>query len=190
MCSCRCRCPWSDGLPARETAAPRKPPAGSVAFAERSAPNRLIGTMSDTPRETRLNPRNSERSRSGWMVAVVVLLLSIAVIGAVIFWANPGELSAPSRTATTQPAAQPPQAPSPPPRLAASDDTMQSLNALQQSVKDLQSSQQHLTDQLDLVQRRLAAEQGERKMLSEQVGALSGRVDGLSTSATKKPASR
>jgi hypothetical protein len=124
------------------------------------------------------------------MVAVVVLLLSIAVIGAVIFWANRGELSAPSRTATTQPAAQPPQAPSPPPRLEASDDTMQSLNALQQSVKDLQSSQQHLTDQLDLVQRRLAAEQGERKMLSEQVGALSGRVDGLSTSATKKPASR
>jgi hypothetical protein len=113
------------------------------------------------------------------MVAVVVLLLSIAVIGAAVFWANRAELSTPSRTATTQPAAQPPQAPSPPPRAEASDDTMQSLNALQQSVKDLQSSQQHLTDQLDLIQRRLAAEQGERKMLSEQVGALSGRVDGL-----------
>jgi chromosome segregation ATPase len=79
---------------------------------------------------------------------------------------------------------------------------MQALNELQQSVKGLQASQQHITDQLEVIQRQLASEQGERKLLSEQVGALSGRVDGLSASATsvttgtasqspkKKPASR
>jgi chromosome segregation ATPase len=79
---------------------------------------------------------------------------------------------------------------------------MQLLNALQQSLTGLQASQQHTADQLELIQRQLASEQGERKMLSEQVGALSGRVDGLSASATsvttgtasqspkKKPASR
>ncbi|MDB5606636.1 MAG: hypothetical protein JWP25_3536 [Bradyrhizobium sp.] len=134
------------------------------------------------------------------MIVLVVLLLSVVGIGAVVFWANYDQLSASLRAATAQPAAQP-QAPSPP-RVEAPDDTMQSLNALQQSVQGLQAAQQNMADQLELVRRQLASEQGERKMLSEQVGALSGRVDGLSTSATpvttgtapqspkKKPASR
>ena len=118
------------------------------------------------------------------MVSLVVVLLSVAGIGAMGFWANYGQLSAPPRppTAAAQPAVQP-QAPSPP-RVEASDDTMQSLNALQQSVQGLQALQRQMADQLELIQRQLASEQGERKMLSEQVGALSGRVDGLSTSAT------
>ncbi len=116
------------------------------------------------------------------MVTLVVVLLSVAGIGAMGFWANHGQLSAPPPTATAQPAVQP-QAPSPP-RVEASDDTLQSLNALQQSVQGLQASQRQMADQLEFIQRQLASEQGERKMLSEQVGALSGRVDGLSTSAT------
>jgi hypothetical protein len=66
-----------------------------------------------------------------------------------------------------------------------SDDTMQALNALQQSVKGLQTSQQNMADQLEVIQRQLASEQGERKLLSEQVGALSGRVDGRATSVTR-----
>jgi TolA-binding protein len=155
--------------------------------------------MGDTSRETQL-PKNGERSRSGRLVTVVVLLLSVVGIGAAVFWANYDPFSETSRTATAQPAAQP-QAQSSP-RVEASDDTMQVLNALQQSVKGLQASQQHMADQLEVIQRQLASEQGERKLLSEQVGALSGRVDGLSTSATsvttgtaslspkKKPASR
>jgi peptidoglycan hydrolase CwlO-like protein len=129
--------------------------------------------MGDTSREI-----NSEQSRSGRMVILVALLLSVVGIGAVVFWANYDQLSASLRTATTQPATQP-QTPSSPP---VPDDTMRSLSALQQSVKGLQAAQQNMADQLDLVQRQLASEQGERKMLSEQVGALSGRVDGLSTS--------
>lgn len=151
--------------------------------------------MGDTSRETQF-PKNGERSRSGRLVTVVVLLLSVVGIGAAVFWANYDQFSETSRTATAQPAAQP-QAPSSP-----RDDTMQALNALQQSLKGLQASEQHMADQLEVIQRQLASEQGERKLLSEQVGALSGRVDGLSTSATsattgtaslspkKKPASR
>ena len=155
--------------------------------------------MGDTSRETQL-PKSGERSRSGRLVTVVVLLLSVVGIGAAVFWANYDQFSETSRTAAAQPAA-PPQAPSLP-RVEASDDTMQVLNALQQSVNGLQASQQHMADQLEVIQRQLASEQGERKLLSEQVGALSGRVDGLSPSATsvatgtasqspkKKPASR
>jgi peptidoglycan hydrolase CwlO-like protein len=115
------------------------------------------------------------------MVILVALLLSVVGIGAVVFWANYDQLSASLRTVTAQPATQP-QVPSSPP---VQDDTMRSLNALQQSIKGLQTAQQNMSDQLDLVQRQLASEQGERKMLSEQVGALSGRVDGLSTSTNR-----
>jgi hypothetical protein len=43
-------------------------------------------------------------------------------------------------------------------------------------VKDLQ-------DKLSETKRELAAEQGERKMLSEQVGSLAGRVDGLTAAS-------
>jgi chromosome segregation ATPase len=133
------------------------------------------------------------------MVILVVLLLSVVGISAVL-WANYGQLSALSPTATTQPATQPQAMSSP--RVEVSDDAIQSLNALQQSVKGIQASQQHTADQLERIQRQLASEQGERQLLSEQVGALSGRVDGLSTSAAsistgtasqspkRKPASR
>jgi hypothetical protein len=40
-----------------------------------------------------------------------------------------------------------------------------------------------MADQLSETKRELAAEQGERKMLSEQVGSLAGRVDGLTAAS-------
>lgn len=49
-------------------------------------------------------------------------------------------------------------------------------------VKDLAASLQQATDKLEVTQRRLAAEQGERQLLSEQVGALSARLSALSAS--------
>jgi hypothetical protein len=76
------------------------------------------------------------------MVTLVVLLLSAVGIGAMVFWANYDQLSAPSRAATAQPAVQP-QDPSPP-RVEASDDTMRLLNELRQSVTGLQTSQQYM----------------------------------------------
>jgi uncharacterized protein HemX len=134
--------------------------------------------MVDTSRETQRNLGSGERSRSGLMVTFAVLLLSVVGIGAVVFWLDDGQFIAPPRTAAAQA-----QAPSPP-RAEASEETTQTLNELQQSVKGLQALQQHTADQLELIQRQLASEHGERTLLSEQVGALSGRVDGLSTPAT------
>ena len=49
----------------------------------------------------------------------------------------------------------------------------------QQTVSELQSAQQKNADQIAELQRQLAAEQGERKLLSDQLGALSARVDSL-----------
>jgi chromosome segregation ATPase len=61
----------------------------------------------------------------------------------------------------------------------ANDETKQTLAALQQTVNDLQSARQRDEGQIADLQRQLSAEQGERKLLSDQVGALAGRVDGL-----------
>ncbi len=52
---------------------------------------------------------------------------------------------------------------------------------LQQAVQDVRSGQQKLSDQLADVQRKLASESGERKLLSDQLGSLSARVDALAS---------
>jgi chromosome segregation ATPase len=112
----------------------------------------------------------------------VVLVLAAVCLGGFFVWQNYGRLTDP--TAGGQPAVQS-QAP---PRAQASDETKQVLNALEQTVKDLQASQQQTADQLSEIKRDLAAEQGERKMLSEQIGALAGRVDSLAAAPSSSVA--
>ncbi len=118
--------------------------------------------MSDTPTETRAPSAKTA-------IAVLLGLAAVCLVGFFV-WQNYGRPTDP--TAGSEPTVQS-QAP---PRAEASDETKQALNALQQTVKDLQASQQKMTDQL-------ATEQGERKMLSEQVGALAGRVDSLAAAS-------
>jgi uncharacterized protein HemX len=138
--------------------------------------NMRARTMDDTPRRTQPNPRRVERSRPGRRGSPVLLLLSVVGISAVVFWATHGQLSGPLSEANAQSIPQI--------QAKASDQATQSLDALRQSVNELQASQQHMVEQLDLLQRQLASEQGERKLLSEQVGALSGRMDGRSAAAS------
>jgi septal ring factor EnvC (AmiA/AmiB activator) len=60
------------------------------------------------------------------------------------------------------------------------------------NVTALQQTVTRAADQISDLQRQLSAEQGERKLLSEQIGALAKRVDSLerarteTTEATKK----
>jgi septal ring factor EnvC (AmiA/AmiB activator) len=56
----------------------------------------------------------------------------------------------------------------------------QQLHALQEEVKNLQASQQKLAGEMGELKRQISREGGERKLLSDQVGSLSARVDGLS----------
>jgi hypothetical protein len=51
------------------------------------------------------------------------------------------------------------------------------------------SAQQQMADQINELQRQLLNQQGERKLLSEQVGALSARVDNLMDSTAATPIS-
>jgi len=73
------------------------------------------------------------------------------------------------------------QQPAAPQQASAEEDVRQATAALGQTVKDVQAGQQKLAEQLADIQRKLASESGERKLLSEQVGALSSRVDSLAS---------
>jgi hypothetical protein len=71
---------------------------------------------------------------------------------------------------TTQPAAQ----------VETSNDTIQALTMLKQSIKEFETSRREMSNQLDEVKRQLAAQEEERKMLCDQLTALAGRVDSAS----------
>src|SRR5690606_23278065 len=60
------------------------------------------------------------------------------------------------------------------------DQWQQQLDALQEELKNLKASQQKLAGEMDELKRQTSRESGERKLLSDQVGSLSTRVDGLS----------
>jgi TolA-binding protein len=125
--------------------------------------------MSDTP-ET--------RSRSARTAVVALLIFAAIAVGATVAWQKYG-FSAEPTTASVQLAVQS----RPLPGTNSSDETKQALNALEQTVKDIQASQQQMADHLSETKQQLAAEQGERKMLSEQVGALAGRLDSLAAAS-------
>ena len=131
--------------------------------------------MSDTSTERRSGP--------GRTIIAAVLILAAVGLGATVLWRNSGQSDQSSPAASAQPAGQTQAAPSATTRAEASDETRQAPNALEQTVKDLQASQQQMADRLDDIKRKLDGEQGERKMLSEQVGALSARVDSLTKSS-------
>jgi uncharacterized protein HemX len=118
--------------------------------------------------DTSHNFARPERSGVGQKIASVLLLLVVGG-GAFVVWQKYGGFVASSGVSATQ-------LPTNMPAVAdASDDAAP-------SVKDLQASQQQIADKLEVIQRQLASEQGERRLLSEQVAALSGRVSGLSGS--------
>lgn len=136
--------------------------------------------MADTFEETR---RGSSRA----IIASVLILaiLAAAGLGASVWWRNSVRLDEPATISSAQP----------------SDDTRRALAALGQTVREIQAeiqaSQQQMAARLDEIKRQLDAEGGERKMLSEQLGAISGRVNSLvsssasaSTGPSRRPAAR
>ncbi|WP_369725076.1 hypothetical protein AB8Z38_11310 [Bradyrhizobium sp. LLZ17] len=109
------------------------------------------------------DPVQSRRAVLPW---VVVALAVILAVGGFV-WMN-------YKIEALQQAAAPQQA-------SGEEDVRQATAALGQTVKEVQAGQQKLAEELADIQRKLAAESGERKLLSEQVGALSSRVDSLAS---------
>jgi uncharacterized coiled-coil protein SlyX len=61
------------------------------------------------------------------------------------------------------------------------EQTKRTVAALEQTVKGIQSSQQNLVDRIADIRRKIASDGGERKLMSDQLGALSSRVDALAS---------
>lgn len=68
------------------------------------------------------------------------------------------------------------------------EQTKRAVAALEQTVKDIQSSQQSLVDRIAEVQRKIASEGSNRKLMSDQLGALGARVDGLASANAESAA--
>lgn len=101
-----------------------------------------------------------------WLVVIV------AILGGSILWNNNhAQPSAPPSGETSPPA--PVSSPATP------DQPKQTANDLQHTVKDLQSALDRDEGRINDLQQQLSAEQGERKLLSDQVSGLAGRLDGL-----------
>jgi peptidoglycan hydrolase CwlO-like protein len=112
-----------------------------------------------------------------------ILIVLVIAVGGAFLWTNYESLS--KIPVAPQPTAEPST-----PREVADDKARQALAALQQTVKDLQTSQQDAAEKISKLQQQISAEQGNRKLLSEQVGALSARFDNfLETNAQATPAS-
>ena len=130
------------------------------------------------------NQNDSAPARSRGVLPWIVVLVLVAIAGAFLWANNRNGSDSPHQVAAVQPKAEPSPAP-------VSDETRQAVTALQQNVKDLQQNvkglqdaQQRAADRISDLQRHLATEQGDRKLLSDQVGALSARMDNLANAQT------
>jgi peptidoglycan hydrolase CwlO-like protein len=110
-----------------------------------------------------------------------ILILLLIAVGGAFLWTNYQSVS--KSPVVTQPTAEPPT-----PREVADEPARQALAALQQTVKDLQTSQQNAAETISKLQQQVSTEEGQRKLLSEQLGALSARFETFLETNAQAPA--
>lgn len=116
-----------------------------------------------------------EPKRANWVsTAVVALLLACIGVGLAFFWrAYGGSVSAlPSAASVSGPAAAPPGG---------------VTGATEKGLSDLQAVQQQLAGQMQAATQLLASQQAEIKRLSDQLAALTGKIDALQQPVTPAP---
>lgn len=116
------------------------------------------------------------RSKTPFVV-LLLMLGAVAVFGAILWSAN-GSLVLPRAEAPDE-------------ATQLRHEWNQQREAIREGLKSLQASQQKLAREMDDLKRQIAREGGERKLLSDQVGSLSARVNGLAeanASATERVA--
>ena len=131
--------------------------------------------MTDSPTQTQ--PSSSHKPGTGLLAIVLTLILVAGGIGAFALWQS-------TVTPTTQAVAQSPAPSAIQP--AVPEQSTASINALKETVAGLEASRKQVSDEVVDLKRQLAAEQGERKMLAEQLGSLSSRVDSLTASMASR----
>ncbi len=134
-----------------------------------------------------LGPEPRPRGQTGLLVATALVI--VIAIAAGLVWKQTRDRANPSSTTTAASQSTPSQNGSTTvaqsTQATSSPDT--SLEQLREQVKDLEAARQDLSQQLDATKRQLSANDGDIKLLSQQLGALSERVDGLSGSRASIP---
>ncbi len=136
----------------------------------KAQPRSVAGVMSD------IQP--SKRSNSS-LVVILLILGAVAAFGAMLWSAKGLSVS--------------PRAEAPDETKLLRDELNQQRDAIQQAMQNLQKTRQKLASEMEDLKRQISREAGERKLLSDQVGSLSSRVDGLAeanASATERVAPR
>ncbi|MGY2937439.1 ABC-type transporter Mla subunit MlaD [Bradyrhizobium sp. GM6.1] len=118
------------------------------------------------------------RPRSALPLLMAILALVVAGCALWVSYGNATRTSTPQEHAVVTPA----------PKDPAIGQIKETLSSLQQSVNGIQSDQQKLAAQLNDIQQTASAQQGEQKLISEQLGALSGRVNSLESAKAESPA--
>ena len=131
--------------------------------------------MTDSSTQTQSSRRH--KPGTGLLPIILALVLVAGGIGAFALWQS-------TVTPTTQAVAQSPAPSATQPALP--EQSTAPPTALKESVAGLEASRKQLSDEVVDLKRQLAAEQGERKMLTEQLGSLSSRVDSLTASMASR----
>jgi hypothetical protein len=121
------------------------------------------------------NHSNYASARRRQILPMLLVLVLVALGGGLylVSHRNRGDSIAQQQAETTSPVSR--------------EDLKQALAPLQQSIRDLQAASQRAADQTSDFQRQLSAQQGEQKLLAQQVGALSARVDHVTNAQAAAP---
>ncbi len=130
-----------------------------------------------------LTPETRPPGQTGLLIATVIVI--VVAIAAGLVWKQARDRNGPGSTTTAASQAAPAQNGS---TTTVSQNTQRagssdpSLEQLKDQVKDLEAARQSLSQQLDATRQQLSEHEGDIKLLSQQLGGLSERVDGLSGS--------
>ena len=133
-----------------------------------------------------LTPETRPRGQTGLLIATVLVIVVAIVAGLV--WKQTRDRSGPgSTTAASQTAPAQNRSTTVSQNTQGSGSSDTSLDQLKEQVKDLEAARQSLAQQLDATKQQLSQDEGDIKLLSQQLGGLSERVDGLSGSRASMP---
>ena len=113
-------------------------------------------------------------------VGLILVVAIVAGIGGFAVWRNSVSASNDRVTRDSTPAFTVPVDVRSP---AAAADPAPSVNDLRETVAALQSTQKQILDEIANIKQKIAAEEGERKLLTAQLGSLSVRLDELSAAS-------
>jgi septal ring factor EnvC (AmiA/AmiB activator) len=155
--------------------------SGGDSFLERFGLHELYVAMSE------LAPEPRPRGQTGLLIATVLVIIVAIVAGLV--WKQTRDRTGPGSTTAAAPQTTPAQDRSTTvaQNAQAANSSDKSLEQLRQQVKDLETARQDLSQKVDATKQQLSQNEGDIKLLSQQLGALSERVDGLSGSRASMP---